>query len=111
MKATHTIGRTLRGDIFLRTLVELNDEGRTLRLETSKTDRGLSATATVVHYRPDGSFTHALGGKDGDYRAVIERTAQRATLANIREMNKRALAHLAEIVATAQAHYAQRELA
>ncbi len=112
----HTINLRRGFDKALRatTDIDLGNERRMLRFETSKrSSGGLSTFATVHQVSEDGrSITHAIGfgiPGMGDFSRLVEQEREwRCTEKNVRTLHERALERVEAITAMAREHYVQQ---
>lgn len=76
-----------------------------LRIETSKSSRGIQTRATVVWITKHG-YTHAISfGDDGDYSRPVQTVQGRATEKKILEVHNSSLAYFDQIIADVARHY------
>ena len=76
-----------------------------LRIETSKSDRGIQTRATVVWLTEIG-YTHAISfGDEGDYSRPVQTVQGRATEKKILDVHTDSLTYFDTIIADVARHY------
>lgn len=107
------ITRNMRGELHAKTRIALTFHGvaAVLEIETSKSDKSVSARASVSWPTACGrGFIHRFSfGGDGDYSEVRAKKPARATEKAIREVHELAMSKQDEIIANAKAYYAKPE--